>query len=366
MPEADTGAPRFAQPIWTGRYELEPASDVTFDDVTVMLSKQLMVQLTGDAENVTAGEVFATLPSECLPDHTVMLPVVCEGEGPSSVTATFETSGAPAKATAEFVPSEPSLTGTFEVEAQEGLPLALEQGAATASASIPETDASGSVTIDASEATGTVTVPPSTATGTATVPESTGTGTATVPASKATGSIDVSKDVAPMVFVGYDENGVPNSAYSADLVNNTEGEVMFEADVPSASVPLSVSVPSNSATVSVNVPSRNVSATLDVPAQTKDVTVSVPARDMDVSVIVPKPTGTVDVPGSTGTVSVDVPAMSGEVSIDSGLKLEGTIDIPTTSSIAILTVSPVGEMKCNMSGTVHLNGISFHLCANYY
>lgn len=366
MPETDTGAPRFAQPIWTGRYELEPASGVTFNNVTVMLSKQLMVQLTGDAENVTAGEVFATLPSECLPDHTVMLPVVCEGEGSSSVTATFETRGAAAKATAEFMPSEPSLTGTFEIAAQVDLPVTMEQGAATATASVPETEATGSVTIDASEATGTVTVPAGTATGTATVPASTGTGTATVPASKASGSIDVSRDVAPMVFVGYDENGVPNSAYSADLVNNSEGEVTFEADVPSASVPLSVSVPAKSAPVSVSVAERSVSATLDVPAQTKDVTVSVPARDVDVSVSVPKPTGTVDVPRSSGTVSVDVPIMSGEVSIDSGLMLEGTIDIPTTSSIAILTVSPVGEMKCDMSGTVHLNGISFHLCANYY
>lgn len=366
MPEEDTGAPRLAQPIWEGLYELEPAEGVTFDDVTVMLSKQLMVQLTGDAEGVTAGEVFATLPSECLPDHTVMLPVVCEGEGSSSVTATFETSGAAAKATAEFVPSVPSLTGTFEVPSRNGLPLTLDQGSATASASVPETEATGSVTIDASEATGTVTVPAGTATGTATMPSSTGTGTATVPASKATGSIDVSRDVAPMVFVGYDEDGVPSSAYYADLVNNTEGKVTFEADVPSASVPLSVSVPSNSTPVSVNVPSRDVSATLDVPAQTKDVTVSVPAREVDVSLSVPTPTGTVDVPESTGTVSVDVPTMTGEVSIDSGLKLEGTIDIPTTSSIAILTVSPVGEMKCNMSGTVHLNGISFHLCANYY
>lgn len=365
MPEADTGAPRFAQPIWTGRYELEPTSGVTFDDVTVMLSKQLMVQLTGDAENVTAGEVFATLPSECLPDHAVMLPVVCEGKG-SSVTATFKTSGGASRATAEFTPSEPSLTGTFEIAAQVDLPVTMEQGAATATASVPETEATGSVTIDASEATGTVTVPAGTATGTATVPASTGTGTATVPASKAAGSIDVSRDVAPMVFVGYDEDGIPNSAYSADLVNNTEGEMAFEADVPSASVPLSVSVPSKSAPVSVSVPSRDVSATLDVPAQTKGVTVSVPAREVDVSVSVPKPTGTVDVPGSSGTVSVDVPTMSGEVSIDAGLMLEGTIDIPTTSSIAILTVSPVGEMKCNMSGTVHLNGISFHLCANYY
>lgn len=322
MPEADTGAPRFAQPIWVGRYELEPASGVTFDNATVMLSKQLMVQLTGDAENVTAGEVFATLPSECLPDHTIMLPVVVEGSGTRTVGATFETSGAAATATAEFSPSDPHVSATFEVSGSEGVPVSVTQGAATASATVPER----------------------TATGTATVPDTTGTGTATVPASKATGSIEVSRDVAPMVFVGYDESGVPDSAYSADLVNNTEGSVGFEADVPEASIPLSVTIPESSATVSV----------------------SVPETQLDVTVDLPTPTATVDVPPSQGTVEMEIPTMTGDVLIESGLSLSGTVEIEATSEIGILTVTPVGEMKCNMGGTVHLNGINFHLCSNYY
>lgn len=277
MPDADTGDPRQRYIIWDGVYQMEVASGVTMTNPTVMLSKQLMVQLTGDAEGVTAGEVFATLPSECLPDHEIMLPVVVEGTGARTIGATFETSGA-ATATAEFSPSDPHVSATFEVTGSEGVPVSVTQGAATASA--------------------------------------------TVPASKATGSIEVSRDVAPMVFVGYDESGVPSSAYSAELVNNTEGSVSFEADVPE--------------------------------------------RSVDVTVDVPTPTATVDVPSSEGTIDVKIPNMTGDVSIESGLTLSGTIEIETASEIGILTVSPVGEMKCNLSGTVHLNGMNFHLCSNYY
>lgn len=75
---ADTGDPRLAAPIWVGRYEVEAANGVTLDNAGVMLSKQQIVQLLGNASPVTAGSVFAILPSECHPDSEVRFPVVAD------------------------------------------------------------------------------------------------------------------------------------------------------------------------------------------------------------------------------------------------------------------------------------------------
>lgn len=78
---ADTGDPRFAGPIWTGRYEVTPAEGVTLSSPTVMLTKANQCQLCGDAEGVTAGTPFATLPEECRPARELHLPVCVTSEG---------------------------------------------------------------------------------------------------------------------------------------------------------------------------------------------------------------------------------------------------------------------------------------------
>lgn len=78
----DTGDPSRAAPIWIGTYQMNVESDVTITNEWVMLSKQNMVQLMGDADGITANQTFATLPDECRPDETVMLPIVVdEAEG---------------------------------------------------------------------------------------------------------------------------------------------------------------------------------------------------------------------------------------------------------------------------------------------
>lgn len=90
---ADTGDSRLAAPIWVGRYELEKADGVMLDNAGVMLSKQQIVQLLGNASQVTAGSVFATLPSECRPDSEVMLPVVVTGTASSVAVLTMSPTG---------------------------------------------------------------------------------------------------------------------------------------------------------------------------------------------------------------------------------------------------------------------------------
>lgn len=72
----DTGEPRFGNPIWRGRYSLSPSEGVTFDSTTVMLTKDNTVQFCGEATNVTADSVFATLPHECWPNGMVVIPTV--------------------------------------------------------------------------------------------------------------------------------------------------------------------------------------------------------------------------------------------------------------------------------------------------
>lgn len=241
---ADTGDPSRAAPIWVGKYQMAVEDGVTITNDLVMLSKQNMVQFMGDADGITADQTFATLPDECRPDETVMLPVVVEGAGgiqqQVSVTATGGSISVPI----------PTLSGT---------------------ASVPGT----SVDVQIPELTGTA-------------------------------SFEVSKDVPDMVSVGYDDSGVPVSAYSFGIINNTAGPVESEVTV-------------NGTTVSVNVPE------LTTPVST-----------------------------SPTTVTVDSPT----------IQATGTVTIP--QSIGILTVSPVGELTCNLSGKVHLNGLNFHTCANYY
>lgn len=94
----DTGDPRFAAPIWEGRFELTPSEGVTFANQTVMLSKSLDVQFTSDAEGVVAGSVLATLPSECRPLDEIHLPVVVEAistDSPRVVSVDLDAEGVP-------------------------------------------------------------------------------------------------------------------------------------------------------------------------------------------------------------------------------------------------------------------------------
>lgn len=98
---ADTGDPRFAAPIWEGRFELTPSEGVTFASHTVMLSKSLDVQFTSDAEGVVAGSVLATLPPECEPLDEIHLPVVVDVTGtdsPRVVSVDLDDEGTPTAA----------------------------------------------------------------------------------------------------------------------------------------------------------------------------------------------------------------------------------------------------------------------------
>lgn len=240
----DTGDPSRAAPIWVGTYQMTVEGGVTISNEWVMLSKQNMVQFMGDADGVTANQTFATLPEECRPDETVMLPVVVEGAG--------------------GIEQQISVTAT-------GGSLSVPIPALSGSASVPEATASVEI------------------------PDMTG-----------TSSFEVSSHVPDMVSVGYDESGVPNSAFSFGIINNSTEPIEAEVTVNGASA--TVDVPSATATVSTN------------------------------------PT----------TVTVDSPT----------IQATGTVTIPQT--IGILSVSPAGELSCNLSGRVHLNGLNFHTCANYY
>ena len=241
---ADTGDPRLAAPIWVGRYEIEAADGVTLDNAGVMLSKQQIVQLLGNASPVTAGSVFATLPSECRPGSEVMLPVVVTGSEPTEQEVTVTVTGGTASV------DIPALSGTAEVPSSE------------------------------------VTV--------------------TVPSMSVTSGVPVSDGATELVSVGLDSEGVPQSALSLSVISDD-------------SSPLN---------------------TVGTTTQTS-VTATVPAAEVSVSTT---PT----------SVSVDLPDM----------QATGTITLE--SSLAVLTVSPAGEMRCSVGGTVHLNGISFHICSNYY
>lgn len=240
----DTGDPYRASPIWIGTYQMTVESGVTIANSWVMLSKQNMVQFMGDADGVTANQTFATLPEECCPDDTVMLPVVVEDAG--------------------------------GVEQQ----------------------------ISVTAAGGSISVPIPALSGSAAVPEATT--NVEIPNLSGTASIEVGKNVPDIVTVGYDDNGVPESAYSLDIINNS-------------TEPVESTVTITGTTVSANVPESSAP-------------------------VITTPT----------TVTVESPAVHAT----------GTVTIPQT--IGILSVSPIGELSCNLSGKVHLNGLNFHTCANYY
>lgn len=91
---ADTGNPRFATPIWQGRYQLSPASGVTFTSDVVMLANDNTVQFLGDASGVVAGVPFATMPEGCRPQAPVTFPVCVEGET-TYVSVTLDEEGEP-------------------------------------------------------------------------------------------------------------------------------------------------------------------------------------------------------------------------------------------------------------------------------
>lgn len=93
----DTGNPRFATPIWQGRYQLSPASGVTFTSDVVMLANDNTVQFLGDASGVVAGVKFATMPDGCYPQAPVTFPVCVEGEA-TYVSVALDDEGVPESA----------------------------------------------------------------------------------------------------------------------------------------------------------------------------------------------------------------------------------------------------------------------------
>ena len=103
----DTGNPRFATPIWQGRYQLSPASGVTFTSDVVMLANDNTVQFLGDASEVVAGVPFATMPDGCYPQAPVTFPVCVEGEA-IYVSVALDEDGVPESA-ALLGTSTPSL-----------------------------------------------------------------------------------------------------------------------------------------------------------------------------------------------------------------------------------------------------------------
>lgn len=79
----DTGNPNFFT-TFKGRYSLVAAPGVTTSSTTVMLSCVNDVQVIGDfvLTNYAAGDLFATLPTECAPGNLVKIPVVVTGDTP--------------------------------------------------------------------------------------------------------------------------------------------------------------------------------------------------------------------------------------------------------------------------------------------
>ena len=130
--------------------------------------------------------------------------------------------------------------------------------------------------------------------------------TVTVPPMTVTSEVPASDGATELVSVGLDSDGVPQSALSLSVISDGSSPLNAVGTTPQTSV-----------------------------------TSTVPAAEATVST-------------SPKSVSVDLPDM----------QATGTVTLE--SSLAVLTVTPAGEMKCSAGGTVHLNGISFHLCSNYY
>lgn len=93
MAEADTGDPRFANPIWQGRYEASPAEGVTMRSPAIMLSNDNTVQFCGDAMGVKANDPAFTVPEECRPASEIAVPVAVESTRSYAVTAELDESG---------------------------------------------------------------------------------------------------------------------------------------------------------------------------------------------------------------------------------------------------------------------------------
>lgn len=224
---ADTGDPRFAAPIWEGRYEVTPAEGVTLSSTTVMLTKANQCQLCGDAEGVTAGTAFATLPEACRPERVLHLPVCVGGSGSESV----------------------SLEGTVTIAGQ----------TATGTVSVPGQTVDVSLTVPEREASGSASVQEASVTGTATLTSEAGSQT-------------------PMLVSGeFNEEGELVSAYSMNIVNNTTPLTMtgdVDMTVPSQSAEVSVRVASTEVQGSVDVAEVQGSASVEIGEQEVPVTVS--------------------------------------------------------------------------------------------
>lgn len=245
---ADTGDPRFAAPIWEGRYEVTPSAGITLSSTTVMLTKANQCQLCGDAEGVKAGVPFATLPEECRPARELHLPVCVGGSGSEAV----------------------SLEGTVTIAGQ---------------------TATGTVSVPGQTADVTLTVPEQEISGTATVSKKTAKGTASVKSSNGTGSVTLSSEAGsdrPMLVSGeFDKSGKLVSAYTMQIVNNTSpltisGDV--EVTVPAQSASASVTVPAQSAPVSATVPQATVTGQVETKDTEGTATVEIAEQKVPVTV----------------------------------------------------------------------------------
>lgn len=331
---ADSGDPRFAAPIWEGRYEVTPAEGVTLSSSTVMLTKANQCQLCGDAENVTAGEVFATLPEECRPARVLHLPVCVGGSGSETVSLEGKVTIAGQTATGEV--DVPGQTASVEL-------------------TIPQRNASGNADVKSVSASGNVTIDKSSATGTATVNKATGTGTVAVKQSEGSGTVNLSSEAGsdlPLIVSGeFDDSGELVNAYTLQVVNNTSplslsGNV--DVTVPGQSIDVEVAVPAQSARVNVTIPEHSADIQMTVPAQTADVDVTVPSSNV---------TGKVEVADVKGTASVEIAEQEVPVTVS------GTI---ATGGLATLTIGSDGTMVCSSGGTIYLDGFSYHICGRWY
>ena len=204
MADEEIADPRLASPIWEGRYEVTPSAGVTLSSTTVMLTKANQCQFCGDAEGVTAGTAFATLPEECRPERVLRLPVCVGGSGSESV----------------------SLEGTVTIEGQ----------TATGTVSVPGQTASGTVEVQSSKATGTVSL-----------------------------SSDAGSQTPMLVSGEFDAEGELVSAYSMVVVNNTsplEVSGGVSVTVPSQSAGVSVTVPETQGEASIEIAKQEVPVTV--------------------------------------------------------------------------------------------------------
>lgn len=333
MPE-DTGDSRYALPIWVGRYEVEPASGVTLTSATAMLSKDNTVQLCGDAEGVTAGATFATVPEDLRPGADVVLYVVVSGtssKGSITGSGTVTIPERTLTGTAEVTEGARELSGTAEVS-EPGRTLS-----GTATVTEPERELEADVSLSE---------PQRTLAGTASVdaPARTLTGTAAV-------TVPAPDEPQLVAFGDIDADGNVTAASVARVLSNVHDDTVIDGTAQVSeperelSGTVSVSEPSRTltGTASVNEPQRQLNGTTSVEATARTldgtVTVSAPQREL------------------SGTASVSEPEQVIPVSVTA------EVDIPV---VAVLTIGTDGSMVCSESGTVHLNGFSYHINDRYY